>query len=378
MALPSLDLSSFLAAIFSSSLADFLKTTPRTTLLIPHNDAFKRLGLLVSEHLLSASSKSDLEHVILHHVLDDVVYAQSLQNSSARTYATLEGSDLHVERTANGSIVLNASGGWAGLNSDLYPRNMLTQTGVVHELSDVLIPRSLDLTVGKLVKAAKGTTMTNMVVKAGMDWVLNGTAPPEDSPWGRDGQTGTGWTLLCPTDDAFKPFNLTQLYSNTRILRAIVSQHLIKVPQSVEVSDAPNNNRPLSLDNSATYATLLSPYSDYGDVVFRALEGGDLVVGIKDARGTNGRADSARVLAWGRATTGSGTGGVIQIDRLLVPYQPPWWIAFGAPVAVGVIGSLAICMFFLGVRAVWRRDATEATYEPVGGFSREEDALVDA
>ncbi|THH13363.1 hypothetical protein EW146_g6842 [Bondarzewia mesenterica] len=378
VALPFLDLSSFLAAIFSASLADLLKTTPRTTLLIPRNSAFKRLGLLVSEHLLSATSKSDLEHVILHHALDDVVYAQSLQNSSSRTYATLEGSDIHVERTTNGSVLINSSGGWAGLNSDLYPKNMLSKTGVVHELSDVLIPRSLELTVGKLVKAAKGTTMASLVVKAGMDWVLNGTAPPEDSPWGREGHVGTGWTLLCPTDDAFKPFNLTQLYSDVRVLRAIVSQHLIKSPKAVAVSDAPNNNRPLVLGNSASYATLLSPLSEYGDIVFREIEGKELVVGIKDARGTNAQADWARVLSWGRATTGSGSGGVIRIDRLLLPYQPPWWIAYGAPAAVGVVGVLVICIFFLGVRVLWRRDTTEATYEPVGGFSRAEDALVDA
>ena len=30
------------------------------------------------------------------------------------------------------------------------------------------------------------------------------------------------------------------------------------------------------------------------------------------------------------------------------------------------------CLFFLGMRALWRRD-TEATYEPVGGFGRDDD-----
>ncbi|KAA1467901.1 hypothetical protein DENSPDRAFT_847864 [Dentipellis sp. KUC8613] len=365
VALPSLDLSSFLAAIFSANLADLLKTTPRTTLLIPHNDAFKRLGLLVSDHLLSASSKSDLEHVVMHHAIDDVLYEQNLQNSSSRTYATLEGSDIHFKQSSNGSYIINASGGWEGLTSELYPKNMLSQTGVVHVLSDVLIPRSVELTIGKLVKAAKGTTMQTMVVKAGMDWVLNGTAPPEDSPWGQQGLTGTGWTLLCPTDDAFKIYNLTRLYADTVALQQIVSQHLIKTPKNVEVPQAPNNNRPLSLSDSSTYKTLLSPQSEYGDVVFREMESGDVMVGIKDARGTNGRADSARVLSWGRATTGSGSGGVIQIDQLLIPYQPPWWLQYGAPVAVGVVGVALICLFFWVVRIVWRRDTTEATYEPV-------------
>ena len=58
-ALPEMDFSIFVAGVFSTNLADLLKTTPKTTLLIPPNDAFKRLGLLVSNHLLSSSSKAD-------------------------------------------------------------------------------------------------------------------------------------------------------------------------------------------------------------------------------------------------------------------------------------------------------------------------------
>jgi solute carrier family 25 (mitochondrial carnitine/acylcarnitine transporter), member 20/29 len=377
-ALPQLDLSSFLAAIFSTSLADLLKTTPRTTLLIPRNAAFKRLGLLVSEHLLAASSKSDLESVILHHVIDGVEYSQSLQNGSQHTFPTLESSDIKIERPANGSILVGASGGWPGMKSGLYTRNMLTQTGVVHELSDLMIPRSVDLTVGKLMKAAKGTTMASMVAKVGMDWLLNGTAPPEGSEWADEGLSGTGWTLLCPRDDAFKNFDLTKLFADVDSLQAIVRQHLIPTPPqtATDALDVLYNNRPLPLDNSATYSTLLSPASAYGDIIFRQLEeknADGYVVGIKGARGTDGKADWARVLSWGRSTTGGGAGGVIQIDRLLVPYYPPWWIEYGGPAVVGVGGIVAIWAFFYMVRIIWRRDTTEATYEPVGGFGRDDD-----
>lgn len=406
-ALPNLDLSSFLAAIFSTSLANILKTTPRTTLLIPHNSAFKRLGLLVSEHFLAASSKSDLENVILHHAIDGVEYAHSLLSGTQRTFPTLEGSDIKLERQKNSSsinkgskrLVVSASGGWAGMKAALYPRDMLTQTGVVHELSDLMIPRSVNLTVGKLVRAASGNIMSSLISKAGMEWVLNGTAPPEGSPWaGYSNPTVTGWTLLCPTDDAFKKFNLTGLYSDVNILQAIVTQHLI--PTSPPMSSTSNedhgsiidtlssdddddddsnlnNNRPLPLADSAIYSTLRSPSSSYGDIIFRRLEeknAGGYVVGINGARGTNGKADWASVLAWGRSTTIPGAGGVIQIDRVLVPYYPPWWIEYGGPTAVGVAGLALICAFFYGVRALWRIDATEATYEPVGGFGQDDEA----
>ncbi|KAJ7492769.1 hypothetical protein FB451DRAFT_1361247 [Mycena latifolia] len=362
--LPLQDLSLFLASVFSASVADILNSTARTSLLVPHNSAFKRLGMLVSAHLLAASSKKDLANVLLHHTLDTVEYAQSIQNGS-RTFATLEGSDVQLEHFKNGSVFVSASGGWAGMKGELFPRNILTKTGVLHEVSDILIPRSVELTVGKLVKAADATTMATMVAKAGMDWVLNGTAPPAGSIWAEQGLKGVGWTLLCPSDDAFKRYNLTQLYADVDGVRDIVSQHLIPTPMRASDSDAVmNNNRPLLMEDSAAYSTLRSPSSAYGDIVFRKAEANDgYIVGIKGARGTAGDADWASVISWGRSTTG-GAGGVIQIDQLLVPYYPPWWVEYGGPAVVGVSGIFLICLFFYGVRAFWRRDLTQATYEP--------------
>ncbi|KAF8140397.1 hypothetical protein EV363DRAFT_1393305 [Boletus edulis] len=369
-ALPSLDLSSFLAAIFSTSLADVIKRMPRTTFLIPHNSAFKRLGLLVSDHLLAPSSKQDLEHVILHHIINDVEYSKSLVNGSQRTFATLEGSDLQVERTEDGSAIISASGGWAGMKSALYPQDMLTDTGVIHEVSDLMIPRSVELSIGKLMKAGKATTMTNVMAKAGFDWILDGTSPPEGSEWADQGLGGATWTLLCPTDDAFKKYNLTRLLEDIDGLRAIVSQHLIPTPPplaSGSTMDVLNNSRPLPLDQLGSHPTLLSPISAYGDIVFKEMEDkstAEYMVGIKNARGTNGKADWGHVLSWGRTTTGSGTGGVIQIDRLLVPYHPSWMTEYGPPTFVGLVGGLLICLFFYGVHVLWNKDQTEATYEP--------------
>lgn len=377
VALPSLDLSTFLAAIFSTDKAERLRTTPSTSLLLPHNNAFKRLGMLVSAHLLAPSSKDDLANVILHHALTSVEYASALETGSQHTFSTLEGSDIKIDRFANGTAYVSSSGGWSGLKAELTTLDLLTQTGVIHELSDIMIPRSVKLTIGKLVKAAKGGTMSTLVNKAGFEWVLNGTAPPEGSPWADEKYGNVGWTLLCPPDDAFKNVNLTQLYSDVEGLKDIVSQHLIPMsPLAAKLAEDPDplyNNRPLVLDD-ATYSTVRSSSSAYGDIVFqKQADGEDYIVGIKGARGTSGEEDSARVLAWGRSSTGTGTGGVVQIDRLLVPYRPSWFFMYGAPTVVGGVGILAICGFFYLVRLVWIRDTTEATYEPVGGFGRDDD-----
>ncbi|KAF8832213.1 hypothetical protein HHX47_DHR1001908 [Lentinula edodes] len=347
--LPMLDFSMFIAAVLSTSIGDKIRNAASTSLLIPPNSAFDRLGLLVSEYLLASSSKPDLENVLLHHVLSSVRYSEALENGTQRTFASAEGSDLTVSREDNGTVFVSASGGWVGMKSRLHTRNILTQTGVVHELSDILIPRSVNLTVGKLMKAAKGSTMISMVTKAGLDWVLNGTSPPEDSQWAQQGFGKAGWVLLCPSDSAFGQYNLTELYGNKEKLVSIVGQHLIPLPsQSNKLIAAPldddplYNNRPLVLDDSVTYSTLQSASSVYGDLVFKQSDDakGGYIVGIKGARGTDKQTDWANVISWGRTTT-TGGGGVIRIDRLFMPYYPSWWTEYGMPVVVGVLGSEA-------------------------------------
>jgi len=135
-----------------------------------------------------------------------------------------------------------------------------------------------------------------------------------------------------------------------------------------------NLNLPISLHNDATYSTLLSPNNVYGDIVVRSPKtpDGPLLLGIKGARGTSAQEDWAKVLSWGRATTGDGVGGVITIDRLLTPYHPSWLVEYGQPIGGGVVGLLLVCAFFWGVRWVWNKEV-DATYEPLDRAAPEED-----
>jgi len=340
--------------------------------------------MLVSSYLLLPTSKSDLESVILHHIINGVEYSKPLLDGSQQTYATLDGSDVRVMRNKSSTVTVYPSGGWPEMHAELTPHNMLTKTGVIHELSDIVLPRSLNVTVGKLVKAAKGTVMATLITRAGMDWVLNGTAPPDDPEWDLGQYEGMGWTLLCPTDTAFSGYNLSKLYDDTDRLRGIVMQHLIPTPRKSSDSfqssqDAVVINQPVRFDSSESYTTMQSRFAQYGDITFRAAKEDDgpagthYVVGIKGARGAEGTTDWAHVQAWGRSTTYGGAGGVVQIDRVLLPYRPSFWVEYGGPSVVLVLGVLLIGLFFLGVRAIWRRDTTEATYEPVGGFGNGDD-----
>lgn len=373
-ALPSLQFSTFLAALQSTSLAETLNTQPSISLLIPNNVAFEQLGLITT-HLLLSSSKSDLEKVIQHHVVKAVVYMSSLLGGTQKTYGTLEGSDMQIERLDNGQVYIEPSGGWKGLRGEIGKgkQDLLTRTGVIHEFSSILIPRTVEISIDKLARAASGSTMLNLIAKAGMDWVLNGTAPPADSEWANAGVKGTGWTLLCPTDAAFKGINMSLIWDDVTVMRKLVSQHLVPGPSAGDLINAGELYRPLVFAGKATYSTLLSRSSLYGDIIFRpeSEKSSSYLVGIKDARGTKGQNDWANVVAWGRST--QSTGGVVQIDRLLVPYEPAWWIEYGPPLLVGLVGVALMALFFAAVRILWRRDTVEATYEPLGGFEREDD-----
>jgi len=255
--------------------------------------------------------------------------------------------------------------------------DILTQTGVMHEINGVLIPRSVALTNQKLVKAAKGTTMADLVTRAGLGWILNGTAPPLESEWANMGLDNLGWTLLVPDDDALSSVNVTQIIEEEEYLKALVYQHIIPTPRSMvakEIISTAVSHQPLPLNSSTSYSTLRSGASLYGDLSLVVDDDGTILIRLKDLPESKKKVESAKVLSWGRCTTNGGTGGVIQIDRLLEPWQPTFWGEYGPPTAVGVVGILLIGVFFFIVRLIWRRDTMEPTYEPVGGFDPEEDA----
>lgn len=397
-----------------------LRTTHSTTLLVPQNDGFEKLGLLTDYLLLSdGDSRKALKKVIQHHMLDGVYYAADLGNDTTRTISTHEGSSVVIHNT----MEVRESGLWNHTTA-LVPRNDITQTGVLHEVRDVLLPKSLQVNVEDLARAAGGETMITLIKRAGLGKLLNGTLTMEDvnelddwkrthspkhnrtrsriSPHAEKSPAPIGWTLLCPKDSAFNSVNLTRLLNDPETLRALVLQHIIPIPPLS--SSAPlmiHPELPLSFDDDATYNTLLSPNSLRADLVFRVTSkppkssaptlpghdsGSELLVGIKGARGSDGLTDFARVLNYGRTTVRAFTpagvdvpggseprSGVLQIDHVLQPWVPDWWNAWGWAVAFGFIGCALITTFWGTTLFFWHRRSEEATYEPLDGDGTGED-----
>lgn len=220
---------------------------------------------------------------------------------------------------------------------------------MIHQVDSVILPSSIDITLAKLLKGSTSPSgssnkiMSELLVKADLGWVLNGTTPPPSdlarlgilgwlppsasslSPIPSDSDDDEpalsfplSFTLLAPTDEAFAQINLTQYLLDPPALLDLLRLHVIPsrsplplnpktASKSIPVAlPPPTDGRPLSLREEIPYLTLLSSSSQYGDLSFREEEKGTFVVGIKGARGSGAEDEEknewAVVLESGRAT----------------------------------------------------------------------------
>jgi solute carrier family 25 carnitine/acylcarnitine transporter 20/29 len=384
--LPSSTLSTFLTSVFASSLDDTVRFSRSSTILVPQNDAFQDLGLLTT-HLLLPEARRDLGRVIKHHILTSVLYESELGNGTTGTHGTLEGSDV---RLTDGFIT--SSGEW-GVFGKIDPKNVLTKTGVVHQMDRVLIPRSVKVNVGDLARAAKGFTMAGLVTRSGLGGILNGTLSLDDvegwDGWraqkvGKDRDSkgqATGWILLCPTDEAFRTVNLTRLLGDMDATKRFVMQHIVPTPPNLPSSTEgrqrdPWASYPIPFIDDSAYNTLLAPDDDqHSDITFRYPDNRSdrsVYVGIKNIRGSLGSTEFAKILSYGRTTTHGPRGGVIMIDRVLDPYVSGWWGAWGAAAATGTGGVLVIVALWFWWHYWWHSWSEEATYEPLDAGDTED------
>lgn len=400
-AVSDLRLSTFVASVYAASLDRFLSTAPAVTYLIPNNRAFASLGLCMS-YLLLPSSRAELRSVLRYHAIDEIAYLDDFPIGGSRRYPTLAGAEIYVERTNSSSSIAIHGPTIGGLpangetrDAKLIEGDLLTATGVLHIVDQVELPPELNIGISKLLLGAKASTMGDLIRAANMSWILEGRPAPESfldetDPQEEDGQGGgkkkkgnkrvkrkahsdVAFTILCPTDKALSRLNLTYYLSNPVALSALVKLHIIPTNAYSPLS---SDGRPLVLTNEISYPTLLDVSegggSKYGSVAFRRWGEDGWLVGIKSARGTNGESDSARVVAYGRATPSflkgdetdaprlAAAGGVLTIDSVLLPYEPGWWRRDGWIVGVVLLGvTVAVCVGLL----VWKMWAARKKVE---------------
>lgn len=389
-AVADLQLSTYIAAVYAAGLERTLKKNPSMSYFIPRNKAFDDMGLAM-KYLLLPEGRDELRRLLQYHSVHRLVYTPDLETGST-ILKTVEGGNLVIERGDNDTISLRSPTKWPGhdsggtlpSNGELRPaavrkKNSLVETGVIHVIDSVVLPSNVDITIAKLIHGSKERTMAELMVRAGLGWILEGREPT-DSEVSRVGLEGVvrtsssndttddddddsnaslampSYTVLVPTDDAWTRLNMTYYMSEPEALLELLKLHVIpSVVTSGAFKDksrpSPRDGRPLALEDDIIYPTLLSSTSRYGDLAFRAWGGGDFLIGVRGAKGdrkaartgSSGRAS----VRWKRARRDYGMfseesavketpgelwrggmtlgGGVVVVNAVLVPFNPSWW-----------------------------------------------------
>ncbi|WVQ93365.1 hypothetical protein IAU59_000433 [Kwoniella sp. CBS 9459] len=351
-AVSDLQLSTFIAAVYAAELERTVKRKAATTYFMPRNRAFNQLGLTM-RYLLLPEGKDELRKVIKYHAVDEIVYTPDIETGK-KVYTTLEGGKIVLDRTKgkNGTISLRSPAKWEGHDSgESLPANgelraakvwhfdALTDTGTIHTIDSVVIPADVKITIGKLIRGSKQSTMGDLMMRAGLGWILEGREPTSDEvqrtqlegriralsddsqtpeqgdPPARDDDDEPNvedlalpsYTVLVPTDKAFSALNLTHYLSDKDALLDLLKLHIIPSSSTSATKSnlpplPPRDGQPITLDDDLVYSTLLSGENKYGDVAFRATGDNSFIVGIKGARGGAVIGNSARIGQTGRAS----------------------------------------------------------------------------
>nr|CDI51202.1 conserved hypothetical protein [Melanopsichium pennsylvanicum 4] len=352
-----LSLSTFVATVFSADLKKAVERAPGVTYLVPTNEAFTGLGLAVN-YMLLAESQHLLQALIEFHAIDMIAYKSDFAEQEAEFSTLLPtlGARLAVRKQKNGGIVVHKAGDPNGTVSLVVKGDILTNTGVIHEVDRVQIP--FDLTIRDLLKGAKADIMEDLMVQAGYEYILNSTVPPEQSNTG-----SPGFMVLVPTDSAFTKVNLSAILEDRDVLVRLVQQHLIPLTdhKAVDALLPDGRDEGIGMKDESSFATLLDRSqggpSNYGQVSFRRISSGSpdhyrrgsayesipddpnndglgWIVGIKNTRGSSASRHSASIVAFGREARGIKAdvhlkrppmGAVFQIDTVLKSYEPNWF-----------------------------------------------------
>ncbi|ORX38916.1 hypothetical protein BD324DRAFT_617870 [Kockovaella imperatae] len=342
-AVSDLQLSTFIAAVYAADMERIVKHTPGLTWFLPRNRACSALGLGM-QYLLSSEGKDELRKVLRYHAIDGVIYSADIESGKS-VYKTIEGGDIILDRSSgkNGNLSLSSPTKWKDHDSgEAFPANgelrparisqldALTSTGVVHTIDSLEMPADVSLTIAKLIRGSKQNTMMDLMIRAGMEWILQGREPTNEEvnaaqlhgvvqTWSSDGENDgdeadslamPSYTVLCPSDKAFSRINMSLYLSDKDALLDLLKLHIIPTQPSTprtmktkQPAEPPKDGQPLSLLDDLVYDTLYSSKSKYGQLAFRATGDNSYMIGIRNARSSSeSDNNAARVGASGRGS----------------------------------------------------------------------------
>lgn len=330
-----MELSTFVASIYASGADEVIGNSEGITLFAPNNEAFGRLGL-VTKHLLQPDAKEKMQQVVKFHTVRDVLYENSTTKGEHQKETLASGDKLTLNKTDDGFFIRGSGaidGSDRSVIGKVIKKDILTSNGVIHTVDRVQLPESLEISNRDLLSAEGTQNLLGLVEHSNLSRaILEGIAG--DKPY----------TILAPTDRAFAKINLGHLKGDPEKLVKFAKLHII--PSQLPPVDAGEikkrwwpwddnnkNEKPSDIGYTGTdYPSLLSD-----DVVLTISKnvGGGYSIKVKGSS-----QDSAEIIDIGRSSAG---GGVLEIDRVLVPPEEeqqqthglPWWA-----IALIVLGSL--------------------------------------
>lgn len=117
-------------ALDSTDLVSSLSEDGPFTVFAPTNEAFEALPDGALEDLIGAEDKSELESILLYHVVEGSTMSGDLEDGT-QTVETLQGGELEIEVSDEGVMVGDAQ----VVEADIEAAN-----GVIHVIDGVLMP----------------------------------------------------------------------------------------------------------------------------------------------------------------------------------------------------------------------------------------------
>ena len=238
--------STLVALIDQAGLTEALSGEGPFTLFAPNNGAFEELSPAILDRL--GNEPDLLQTVLTSHVLEGAYGVNDLQDAEAGSLVTLEGEALEVDLGAGGLTVNGA-----GLDST--DVDVTYANGVLHGVSDIIVPASLqaefgaegevtadaedttdataettedtaaateaageNMTDSDLVTVLSGderfSTLVTAIQEAGLVETLQGEGP---------------FTVFAPTNDAFAALpegELDALLADPEVLQRVLSYHV--------------------------------------------------------------------------------------------------------------------------------------------------------
>ncbi|KAG0280731.1 hypothetical protein BGZ95_009010 [Linnemannia exigua] len=342
-------LSGFAQALSATGLGRRLSDAREVTVFAPNSAAWGDLGV-VNDYLLFSGCVGGYA--------DGLHYTADIK-AGRTTLITSEGSELVVEK--NGDVIhvgegrLERSDQVGGL---VITKDVLVESGVVHTVSSVALPPTLDITLYNILQGAGTHSFLKAFETSNITRILTN--------WEQD------YTLFAPTDEAFQQAELEGALTDPEFVARLVRLHVIP-GKVIRLEEDIRDDEASMLNNDArlSFRDIHRDGSVYGvrvkgarsrkeaRVVAQGLahpawpdedegegEGeGPLTTGMR-RQGPESAADDDRVFSRDMKSAPRPGGVVYVIDRVLLPGDPDplgaawFWVSI---VLLALLGTTALC-----------------------------------